>query len=253
MRWAAWISLFAAVALLPAAAPKETFRISGFIGNSSTEAASGVTVKLLEGETGKMLDMVRTGWTGRYKFENLKPGYYVIQANDRKQEVLVKAKDVRLDIDLSAKDGAMRYAKAEDLQKAISGALQNESSGGAAAPAGPSDPNLMSGFAGYYWGYSGSTEAHLMLCPSGTFMESSESSYSGSGRDSLGNQTMAWGAAGQKGSRGNWSIQGGPQQGTIQLSYAGGKTTSVNYRQVDSGCFSFNGRTLCRKGPPQCQ
>ena len=90
-----------------ASAPKDAFKISGYIGKSSTEPASGVTVKLMDGESGKVLDSVRTGFTGRYKFENLKPGSYILEANGRKQEVMLKAKDVRPGIGLCAPDGIM--------------------------------------------------------------------------------------------------------------------------------------------------
>lgn len=236
---------------LPAAA-KDVFKISGYIGRSSTEAASGVSVNLLDGESGSVLGTVRTGFTGRYKFEDLKPGRYFVQTGDVKREVLLKAKDVRLDIDLSAKDGSMRYAKPEDIQAAIAGAA-SAASGAAAPPAGPNDPQLMTEFAGNFWGYSGSTESSLVLCPGGTFTDSSESSYSGTMRDGLGNQTGAWGTANQRSGQGRWSIQGNSRQGTIRLSYPGGKQTQVSYRQVDQGCYSFNGRTLCRKGPAACQ
>ncbi|MFB3827886.1 MAG: SdrD B-like domain-containing protein [Bryobacteraceae bacterium] len=233
-------------------AAKDSFKISGYIGRSSTEAASGVTVKLLDGETGKVLDSVRTGFTGRYKFENLKPGQYIVQANELKVEAFLKAKDLRLDIDLSAKDGTMRYLKTEDIQR-LASAAAGAAGGSTAPPAGPSDPGLMAQFAGSYWGFSGSTERSLTLCPGGTFSEQSESSYSGTSRDSLGNQTMAWGTASQGGSQGNWSIQGDARQGRIRLSYNGGRQSEVSYRQVDQGCFSFNGNTMCRKGAAACR
>ena len=255
MRASLWKVVIVAALITQASWPvaKDVFKISGFVGKSSMEAATGVTVKLLDGETGKVVDIVRTGFTGRYKFENLKPGYYVLQAAELKQEVMLKTKDIRLDIDLSSKDGSMRYAKADDIQAVVSGAAASKGAAGAAPPAGPNDPELMASFVGNYWGYSGSTEVNLGLCPSGTFLEQSESSYSGSSRDGLGNQKSAWGTANQSGLRGNWSIQGNAQQGTIQLSYTSGKRSTVPYRRVDSGCYSFNGRTMCRKGTAPCR
>ena len=249
-------SVLAAVLLAaaPAHAAKDAFRIAGYVGRSSTEAASGVTVKLLDGESGKVLDMVRTGFSGRYKFENLKPGLYIVQADELKVEALLKAKDLRLDIDLSAKGGSMSYIRAEDVQKLANAAVAGVAgSSGTAPPAGPNDPQLMAEFAGNYWGYSGSTESSLALCPGGTFREQSESGYSGTSRDGLGNQTMAWGTASQGGSQGNWSIQGDARQGKIRLSYVGGKQSDLAYRQVDQGCFSFGGRTMCRKGAAPCK
>jgi hypothetical protein len=238
----------------PARAAKDTFNISGFVGRSSSEPASKVVVKLLD-ESGKVLDMAQTGFFGKYKFEKLKPGLYLLQVGELKLEALVKNKDVRLDIDLSAKDGQMRYLKSEEVAAALSGAAAGGTAGGAAAgPApGPNDPQLMQTMAGNYWSYEGSTEMKLMLCANGSFFDSSESSYSGRGSDSLGNQTMAWGAAGQSGSRGKWSVQGGPRQGTIQFVYQNGKSATVQFRAIDQQCYQFSAKTLCRVGPPQCQ
>lgn len=248
-RLAAWLLAGVLVVCLPAAFAKDTFNISGFVGRSSTEPASKVVVKLLD-ESGKVLDMAQTGFFGKYKFENLKPGLYVLQVGELKVEALVRNKDLRMDIDLSAKGGQMRYFKAEEAAAALSGAA----AGAAAGPApGPNDPQLMQAMAGSYWSYEGSTETKVMLCPNGSFFDSSESSYSGRGTDQLGNQTMAWGAAGRSGSRGRWSVQGGPQQGTVNFVYQNGKTANVAFRAVDQQCYRFGSRTLCRVGPAQCQ
>lgn len=242
---------FVVVGVALAAAAKDTFKVSGWVGKTRTEPASGAVIKLLEGESGKVLDMAQLGFWGKYEFKNLKPGLYVLQVGEVKVEVLLKDKDKRQDIDLSSKDGRMSRIDWGQL----SGALGGAGSAPAAGPApGPNDPNLMQAMAGRYWGYEGSTETGLTLCPNGSFSDASESSYSGQSRDSLGNQTMAWGAAGQRGGRGNWSIQGSPQQGTINLSYSGGKRVAVAYRAMDNqGCYRFEGKTLCRTGPAQCQ
>jgi len=257
-RRCSWMLLGAlAVALAPARAAKETFNLSGWVGRSSSEPAAKVVVKLLD-ESGKVLDMVQTGFFGRYKFEKLKPGLYIVQVGELKLEALLKNKDLRMDIDLSAKDGRMRYFKAEDVTAALSGSAAGGAAGpgagGAAGPApGPNDPQLMQTLAGSYWSYEGSTETKLMLCPSGSFWDSSESSYSGRGTDQYGNQTMAWGAAGQSGARGRWSVQGAPRQGTIQLVYQNGRTANVPFRAIDQVCYQFSSKTLCRVGPAQCQ
>ncbi len=228
---------------------KDSFKINGYVGLSSTQPASRRVVKLLD-ESGKVLDTAESGLFGKFKFENVKPGLYILQVGEVKREVLVKDKDKRADIDLSAKDGVMRTFTAEKLADAVAGAA----GGTAGGPApGPNDPNLQQSMAGMYWGYQGSTEVKLALCPGGGFQEYSESSYSGTSRDSLGNQTMAWGAAGQGGRRGNWSIQGSPQQGTLNLAYSGGKTVPVRYQAIDNQCFSFDGRKLCRTGPAECR
>lgn len=101
--------------------------------------------------------------------------------------------------------------------------------------------------AGVWWGYSGSTERKIGLCPNGHYMDYSESSYGGSSYDAYGNQTMAWGSAGQAGGSGQWSIQGDYQQGIIQVSYNNGGQATIQYRQSgESGCLFFNGNKLCR-------
>jgi len=252
--WAGLLGGVLVAAGAPAFGAKDTFNISGFVGRSSNEPASKVVVKLLD-ESGKVLDMAQTGFFGRYRFEKLKPGLYVLQVGELKLEALLKNKDLRLDINLSAKDGQMRYFKAEDVAAAVSGTAAGGTTAGAATgPApGPNDPQLMQAMAGSYWSYQGSTETKLMLCPNGSFFDSSESSYSGRSADQLGNQTMAWGAAGQSGSRGKWSVQGGQRQGTIQLVYKDGKTATVQFRAIDQQCYQFSAKTLCRVGPPQCQ
>ncbi|MBE0618204.1 MAG: hypothetical protein IH608_09805, partial [Proteobacteria bacterium] len=107
---------------------------------------------------------------------------------------------------------------------------------------------LQQQIAGVWWGYAGSPERKLGLCPGGAYREFRESSYSGSSSDSLGNQTMAWGTASQGGGSGTWTISGDTQSGTIHVTYANGSTNALRYRQIgDPGCLDFNGSTLCRK------
>lgn len=230
----------------------ESYQISGFIGLNETQPASKVVVKLMEGEGGKVVGMAETGFFGKYKFDKLKPGLYVIQVKEFKHEILLQEKDRRIDFDLSAKDGLKRGFTLEKLASAL-GSSGGGGTATAGPAAGPNDAGLMQAMSGQYWGYSGSTESSLVLCANGTFAEQSEFSASGSGRDSLGNQTHAWGTASQRGSRGNWNIQGNQQRGTIVLVYSGGRRSTVQYQVVDSQCWSFGGRTLCRKGPATCQ
>jgi len=103
--------------------------------------------------------------------------------------------------------------------------------------------------AGIWWGYSGSTERKIGLCPGGAYQDYTESSYSGSSSDSLGNQSMAWGAAGQSGGTGTWNIQGDYQQGLIYVRYNNGNQNTIRYQQCgETGCLLFNGNKLCRAG-----
>lgn len=228
----------------PVQAKSSGGKIEGFVGRSSTVPAAGETVKLLDGESGKMLDMDETNFFGKYKFVNLEPGYYVIQVGKIRKEVMLKGKKKRLDIDLSADTGAMDYSKAGKMA----------GGSGKPAPAGPNDQGLMQQMAARYYGYQGSTESRTALCPNGSYYDTSESSYSGSGSDSLGNETMAWGAASQGQSGGTWTVQGSVQQGVITVSYSNGSVSRINYRAIDNqGCYNFNSSTMCREGPANCQ
>lgn len=235
-------------------APKDEFKITGFVGLNSQQPAARQVIKLVDPESGKVLDMTETGIFGRYKFEKVKAGLYLVVAGEVKREVLVKDKDKRVDIDLSSKDGSMSYVRAEDVQQLAAQVAGAAAGGSGAGPApGPNDPALMQSMAGLYWGYEGSTETKMALCENGAFQFLSESSYSGSSRDSLGNQTMAWGAAGQSGDRGNWRVEGNAQQGTLTLVYANGKSSSTQFRRVDNSCWRFGAKTLCRTGPSNCR
>lgn len=249
---AAVLALIVPVGWAKEKAPKDEFRITGFVGLNSQQPAARQVVQLVEPESGKVLDMTETGMFGRYKFEKVKAGLYLVVAGEAKREVLVKDKDKRVDIDLSSKDGTMSYVRREDVQRAIAQAAG--AGGGSGGPAaGQNDPALMQSMAGLYWGYEGSTETKMALCENGAFQFLSESSYSGSSRDSLGNQTMAWGAAGQSGDRGNWRVEGNAQQGTITLQHANGKTSTAQFRKVDTNCWRFGAKTLCRTGPANCR
>lgn len=131
---------------------------------------------------------------------------------------------------------------------------------GETSPSSPSIPNapaqggvdsneLARQIAGIWWGYAGSTERKIGLCPGGAYQDYSESSYSGGSSDSLGNQSMAWGAAGQSGGVGTWNIQGDYQQGLILVQYNNGSQITIRYQQCgETGCLLFNGNKLCRAG-----
>jgi hypothetical protein len=220
---------------------KDSFKVSGFVGTSSTSAANGVNVVLIDKATGTPVDSVSTGIFGKYTFKNVKPGTYIVKAEKVTREVTVVKKDIRMDIDLSAPGGVMDYMK---------GAVQQQQQQAGAAPPGPSDPALMQAMAGEYYSYSGSTERKLMLCANGTFWDSRESSYSGS----FGTGQGGWGAASQGGGSGSYAIQGDVQGGTITFSYKGGKRSQSRFRSTgERGCYSFDGTTFCYSGPARCQ
>jgi hypothetical protein len=241
----AFVLLFTlALFLLPSLVAKEKkagegFKVSGYVGTSSTSAATGINVVLIDKATGAPVDSVSTNFLGRYKFSNVPPGTYLIKAEKVTREVTVIKKDIRLDIDLSAPGGVMDYMK---------GAVQQ--SGASAPPVGPSDPALQQAMAGEYYSYTGSTERKLMLCANGTFFDSRESSYSGS----FGTGQGGWGAASQGGGSGNYAIQGNQQSGTITFSYKGGKRSQARYQSTgERGCYKFDGTPFCYSGAPRCQ
>ena len=90
---------------------KDGFKVSGFVGTSSTSAANGVNVVLIDKATGTPVDSVSTGIFGKYTFKNVKPGTYIVKAEKVRREVTVVQKDIRMDIDLSAPGGEMDYMK----------------------------------------------------------------------------------------------------------------------------------------------
>ena len=86
---------------------KNGYAIKGFVGKSSTEAAPNTDVHLLDGKTGTPIETVSTNFFGKYKFSGLNPGVYILKSGPVQKKVAVKKEDVRVDIDLSAKDGTM--------------------------------------------------------------------------------------------------------------------------------------------------
>ena len=224
----------------------DDFEISGFVGTSSTSAASKVNVVLYNKDTEKSVDSVQTSFFGKFTFKNVAPGTYLIKVGKISKEVVVVKRKTRVDIDLSAENGVMDYGK--------SAAPPATTSPQAAQPSGPNDASLMQAIAAEYYSFSGSTERKVMLCADGRYFNASESSYSGASSDSLGNQNLAWGTANQRSGAGRWVVQGNQQQGTITLNGNDGSRSEVRYQSTgERGCFRFNGTTFCMSGPPRCQ
>ena len=229
----------------------KAFKVSGFVGKSTSEAAPGVTVVLIDKDSGEVVGSDETNFFGKYTIKNVPLGVYVLQVEQIQRTLAVKGKNVRLDIDLSTEGGMMDYMKTGINQ------INAKNKGGAGGPGGspgPSDPQMAQSIAGEYYSYAGSTEKKIMFCPEGTFFDSSESSYSGTGADSLGNQTMAWGNASQNQGSGQWAIQGNDQSGTITLVYKSGKRVEVRYQAgPEKGCYKFDGTVFCYSGPAKCR
>ena len=144
-----------------------------------------------------------------------------------------------------------KFADSQAQLATFANALEQPSAGGSSSTtvsAGSNEPNLQRQIAGLWWGYAGSTERSIGLCADGSYFDSQESSYSGRGFDSGGNETLAWGQASQGGGQGRWTISGSAHTGTIHVAYGNGSTANIVYQQInDPGCLSFDGNTLCRK------
>lgn len=241
-----WIALAfplsACLMTAPSGSPETGYTVQGFVGQNSVTPAPMIQVALLEAGTARPVATTQTNYFGGYSFAGLPPGNYVLQVEQVQRQVMITTQGVRLDIDLSARGGTMDYATGAVAPPTGSG------SGKAVAAAGPNDPQLQQQIAGVWWGYAGSTERQIGLCPDGTYREYRESSYSGRSSDSLGNETMAWGSASRGRGAGRWTITGDTRAGTVHVTYDNGKTAAIPYRQIgDPGCLDFSGSTLCRK------
>ncbi len=256
-RWISILTLMAASAILltscatvPAGSPESGYSIHGFVGKDSQTAASGATVLLVNGTNGQALATKNANFMGKFAFSGLMPGHYQLKVGEIVQDVVLADENVRRDIDLSNPTGAMNYAAAG--MKELTDQMTSSASG-KAAPAGPNDAELASQIAGTWWGYSGSTETKIGLCPGGGYADYSESGYSGTMHDAGGHQTGAWGSASQGGGQGSWVIQGTFESGTISVRYNDGGTRSMEYSQCgEEGCLMIDGRKLCRTSA-QCE
>jgi len=242
--------LLCSCATVPAGNPETGYAIHGFVGNNPQSSAPGVSVLLLNGTNGKAIASDKTDFFGKYAFQGLMPGHYQLKVGAFVLDVMVGAENVRQDIDLSSSTGSMDYLASgiQELQGQLTAAAS-----GKTAPARPNHTQLAQQMAGTWWGYSGSTETKIGLCPDGSYSNFSEFGYSGTMSDSGGNQTGAWGGAGQNGGQGSWAIQGTSQSGTISVRYNDGSTETISYELAnDDGCYSFDGRLLCRTSG-QCE
>jgi hypothetical protein len=233
-------------ASVPTGNAESGYHIYGFVGENSQTAAPGTTVLLVDGSTGKAMATDQADLLGKFDFSGLPPGHYQLKVGEIVQDIVIGAENVRRDIDLSNPNGSMNYAAAATKQLAA-GAT------GTAQPAGPNDEELARQIAGTWWGYEGSTETKIGLCPDGSYTDFRESGYSGTMHDAGGTQTGAWGTASQSGGQGVWTIQGTTDSGTISVRYSNGNSATIAYRQCgESGCLLFDGRKLCRTSA-QCE
>jgi hypothetical protein len=263
------LALVAALAVTAPAAfgqgKAKAYKVSGFVGKSTTEAAPGVAVILLDRESGEIAGTDQTNFFGKYTIKKVPPGVYILQVEKIERTLAVKDKNVRMDIDLSSEGGVMDYMKGglkqieADQQR---GGAEAQAAGGAAGGAaeaagagGAADTGLMNYFAGEYYAYSSGstiyggagTERKVTLCPDGLYRDSSEFSASGTGE---------WGAVNSQGSgAARWAIQGDKTQGTITVTYANGRSKRFNYRVLskEEQTISFDGVKFAYAGAPKCR
>ena len=272
------ISFATACVTIPCAPenPAEGYNIKGFIAKSTEEAAPGEQVTLLDTNTGKTIDQVSTNFLGKYNFSQLPPGKYQVRVGKITQDVLLRNKSVRLDIDLSAPGGKRDYIKdaMTKLSKLFAGNSQTTSTGspvsggtpanitrdasgwpppyekptGRVSPDDSSPKNLLYKFAGRWDSATSNTLHNLYLKPDGSFEDSYEAGYSGQFVDQGGLQTGNWGAANNEQAGGRWTIQGTLRQGTITLIHRNGKRTDYRYQvhcrgsECYGGEYFFNGK-----------
>jgi len=97
---------------------EKTYKIHGFLGESSTVAAPNKTVTLLDADSNTALANTNSNFFGKYAFKKLPPGHYLVKVAEKVMEVYLIDKDIRLDVDLSANDGTMNYAAGAAAQAA---------------------------------------------------------------------------------------------------------------------------------------
>ena len=216
------------------------FTIHGYVGLGTTVPAMSRTLTLVNMDSQMAVANTTTNWMGKYAFSGLAPGHYLVKVEDKTVEVYLVSENYRLDIDLNSKDGVMKYGVA---------AIEKGSGAGQGSPGQPGgDANLAQQMAGKYYSYTGGgtlsggggSESQIAFCPDGSFYESYESGYYGSGQ---------WGSASQSNATGSWSVEGSLQQGTITIRYQSGKTVNVQYQAGDEkGCYYFDQRIYCFNG-----
>jgi len=217
------------------------YSIHGYVGVGTTMPAMSRTLTLINLETQTAIANTQTNWMGKYAFSGLLPGHYAVKVEDKTMDIYLVSENYRLDIDLNAKDGVMKYGVS-----ALKGGGAAGGTAGGGQPGG--DPGLAKEFAGKYYSYSGGgtlsggggSESQIAFCPDGRFFEAYEAGYYGSGE---------WGSASQSNSSGTWAVEGTLEGGTITIQYGSGKTVNVKYQAGDErGCYYFDGRLYCYNG-----
>jgi hypothetical protein len=219
----------------PPGSAMEGYSVHGYVGVGTSMPAMSRTLTLINVDTQTAIANTQTNWMGKYSFSGLTPGHYLVKVEDKTMDIYLVSENYRLDIDLNAKDGVMKY-----------GVAAAKGGGAAGQPGG--NPDLAKQFTGKYYSYTGGStlsggggsESRIAFCPDGSFFEAYESGYYGSGQ---------WGGASQSNASGTWAVEGTLDEGTATIQYRSGKTVNVKYRAAqDKGCYYFDSRLYCFEG-----
>jgi hypothetical protein len=194
----------------------------------------------------KSSQMTQEAWLVRWNLQEMWKGYvpYDMAFDPNSQELLFWSANEE------------EFQRQQEQLKQVVDALEqsNATAGGSASATGPNDPELMKQFAGKYYSFSavgggqtGGSERQIMLCPDGTYRESSESGYSsGAGT------ANAWGSASEGGSHGTWRITGTMNEGSITTVSPEGNATNYNFSRCGDDCVYFGNSKFAWAGPPDC-
>lgn len=127
-------------------------------------------------------------------------------------------------------------------------------SGSAPVSGGVGGEDLAGYFCGIWVTMTASSERRVTLYPDGTYMDDSESSYSGRFRDGTGADSGGWGTAARNRQRGKWLVNGSREQGVMIFTDAAGESSRIEYRvHVEDGRvywneYLFGGKLYARRG-----
>jgi hypothetical protein len=113
--------------------------------------------------------------------------------------------------------------------------------------------DLVTHFSGVWVGFTQNTQTKMVLAPNGEYSDNYESSFSGKFKNQYGDQTGAWGTAGQSQNRGRWTVRGTREQGVIIIKSQDGGETVIEYKvHVEKGQtywneYWFNGALYSRQ------
>jgi len=161
------------------------FVVWGFIGHSTTSAAPGQAVTLVDA-AGQPVQTATSDGTGKYVLAYHPPGNYQLRAGTLTMPVVISNADQRVDVDLSHPSGEMSYAAgaAKEMQPP-SCPPPAAAPANATNPGEERDPNLVGAWERQDNISSGdafmSTKLSLLICEDGSFIHSVGDAVGGGG------------------------------------------------------------------------